>query len=101
LNVPEKWKPADTPVLVVADDGGPTMWPAMSRHTIRLTVYAAGRTQARTIASLAACLLGDGRPNGVNHVSSDMGSILDARDPNTGAVLASVLITATSRTVEV
>ena len=101
LSVPDKWTPADGALLIVADDGGPTMWPMKSQHTIRLTAYAAGRTQARAIVALAAGLLGDGRPAGVASINSDMSSILDARDRNTGAVLASVLMTAHSRTVEV
>jgi len=101
LNVPEKWTTADGAILVIADDGGPVMWPTMSRHTVRLTAYAAGRTQARSIVALAGGLLGNGRPAGVHSVDTDMGGIIDARDTNTGAVLASALITVTSRTIEV
>lgn len=100
LSVPDRWKPADGTLLIVADDGGPTMWPVKSSHTVRLTGWASGRTEARRVAALAAGLLGDGRPSGVVSVGSDMGSILDARDDNTGAVLASVLIVAHARTVE-
>jgi len=100
LSVPDKWKPADGALLIVADDGGPTLWPIKSQHTIRLTAYAAGRTEARAIVSLAAGLLGDGRPSGVASINSEMGSVLDARDSNTGAMLASVLLTAHARTVE-
>lgn len=101
LNVPEKWKPADGALLVVADDGGTTVWPIASEHTIRLTAYAAGRTQARALVARACGLLGDGRPAGVQSINSTMGNVLDARDPNTGAMLASVLLTAYSRTVTV
>jgi len=100
LSVPDKWTPADGPLLIVADDGGPAVWPIKSRHTIRLTAWADGRSAARGIAALAAGLLGDGRPTGVANIERDMGTILDARDPNTGAILASVLITAHARTVE-
>ena len=101
LNVPEKWQPSSGAILVVADDGGPTWWPIKSQHTIRLTAYAAGRSEARSVAALAAGLLGEGRPPGVASIDSDMGTILDARDRNTGAMLASILITAHARTVEV
>ena len=100
LSVPDKWTPTDGALLIVADDGGPALWPIKSRHTIRLTAWADGRTLARGIAAYAAGLLGDGRPTGVAHVERDMGTILDARDRNTGAILASVLITAHARTVE-
>jgi hypothetical protein len=77
------------------------MWPAMSRHTLRLTAYAAGRTQARAIVAKACGLLGFGRPPGLIHINSDMSGILDSRDSNTGAMIASALITATSRLTEV
>ncbi|MDD7812622.1 hypothetical protein PP713_08645 [Mycobacterium sp. CSUR Q5927] len=103
LNVPENWKPADGAVLVVADDGGPTLLPIKSQHTIRLTAHAAGRTQARAIVALAAGKLAESRPRppGVAHIDPEMGTILDARDKATGAMLASVLMVAQARTVEV
>lgn len=101
LNVPEKWTTNDSPVLVVADDGGPVQWPIKSQHTIRLTAYGSGRSEVRAIASYAAGLLGYGRPTGVAHIDSGMSGILDTRDPATGAFLASVLITAQAKTIEV
>lgn len=101
LNVPDKWIPADGPILVVADDGGQVMWPIMSQHTIRLTSYAAGRTEARAIVARAAGLLGQGRPAGVVSIDTEMGGVLDARDKDTGAFLASVLLTAQARTVTI
>ena len=101
LNVPEKWTISSNPVLVIADDGGPVKWPIKSQHTIRLTAYGSGRTQVRAIVSIAAGLLGEGRPSGVASINSDMGGILDARDSATGAFLASVLVTAQASTVEV
>lgn len=101
LNVPDRWTTADDPVLVVADDGGPVQWPIRSEHTVRLTAYGSGRTQVRAIAAQAAGLLGYGRPTGIAYVDSDMGGILDARDPETGAFLASVLITVQAKTVQI
>lgn len=102
-NVPDKWSPAAGPVLVVADDGGPTLLPIKSEHTLRLTAYAPGRTQARAVVALAAGKLVESnpRPSGVAHIDPEMSGILDARDKETGAMLASVLITAHARTVEV
>ena len=99
LSVPDTWTPADGALLIVADDGGPTLWPIKSQHTIRLTAWADGRTLARGIVSYAAGLLGDGRPTGVANIARDMSTVLDARDSNTGAILASVLITAHARTI--
>lgn len=103
LEVPTSWKPSAGPLLIVADDGGPVLWPIKSRHTVRLTAYAAGRTEARAIVTLAAGKLAesDPRPSGVAHVGSGMGGVLDGRDKATGAMLASVLVTMHARTVEV
>ena len=101
LSVPEGWKPATGPsLLLVADDGGPVLWPIKSQHTIRLTAYAKGRTEARRIVTLAAAKLVESnpRPAGVLNVSGDMSAVLDARDKATGAVLASVLVTVHART---
>lgn len=100
-NVPETWTTENGPLLIVADDGGSAIWPVKSRHTIRLTAWAIGRTQARAIVALAAGKLGDGRPDGVANVERDMGGILDARDPATGAMLASALVYMHARTVDV
>lgn len=103
LNVPAKWTPAAGAVLVVADDGGDTLLPIKSDHTIRLTAWAAGRTQARAVVALAAGKLAESkpRPPGVAYVDPEMGTILDARDEKTGAMLASILIDVVARTVEV
>ena len=98
-DVPETWTADDGPLLIVADDGGGAQMPIKSRHTIRLTSWADGRTAARGIVSKAAGLLLYGRPAGVAHVNADMGGVLDARDKATGADLASILITAHARTV--
>lgn len=101
MSVPPKWSPAGGSLLIVADDGGTTMWPVKGRNVIRLTGWADGRTEARRVATLSAGLLGSGRPPGVRSVDSDMGAVLDARDKNTGAWLASVIVTMTSKTIEV
>jgi hypothetical protein len=101
LNVPDRWTTASDPVLVVADDGGPVQWPIRSEHIVRLTAYGSGRTEVRAIAAKAAGLLGYGRPAGIAYIDSQMGSILDARDSETGAYLASVLVTVQAKTVEV
>jgi hypothetical protein len=101
-NVPANWTPAAGPLLIIADDGGPARWPIKSKHTLRLTARASGRTVARRIVTLAAGKLVESRPRpaGVAHVDSDMGAVLDGRDKDTGAMLASVLITAHARMVE-
>lgn len=103
LALPAGWIPRNGAQLIVADDGGPVLWPIKSRHTIRLTAYAAGRTEAMGIVTLAAGKLAGSRPRpaGVAHVSSDIGAVIVGRDKETGAWLASVLMTVNARTVEV
>ncbi len=101
LSVPPKWQPADGTLLILSDDGGPTQWPVKSRHTIRLTGWASGRSEARRVVALAAGLLGGGRPPGVANVERDMGGVLDARDKTTGAWLASVIVIVHARMVQV
>ncbi|MFN6543915.1 hypothetical protein [Mycolicibacterium nivoides] len=102
-SMPANWKPTDGPLLIVADDSGPVRWPIKSQHTVRLTAYAAGRTEARRIVSLAAGKLAESkpRPAGIANISGDMSGVLDAKDKETGAMLASVLLTAHAKTVEV
>ncbi|SLJ19010.1 Uncharacterised protein [Mycobacteroides abscessus subsp. massiliense] len=102
LAVPANWNPRAGALLIVADDGGPVRLPVKSRNTIRLTAYAAGRTEARRIAATAAGKLAESnpRPEGIAHVSSDIGAVLDARDKETGAYLGSAVVPVTARTVE-
>jgi len=100
-NIDTHWKPTDPPVLIVADDGGPATWPIASEHTIRLTAYAGGRDEARRIVALAAGSLAASRPRpaGVAAIESDMSTILDTRDKDTGALLASILMTVHAKMV--
>lgn len=100
-DVPDLWKPADGPVVLVADDGGPLSWPIMSRIVVRITVFANGKDSARLLAGRCAGHLHDNTPSGLANISRSGTSILEARDPQTGADMASFLITATVRTVEV
>lgn len=101
--LPDGWTPKAGAVLLVADDGGPVKLPVKSRHSIRLTAYAAGLTEARHVVTLAAGKLAESRPrpDGVANIDSDVGGVLDGRDKETGAMWASVLVTAVARTVEV
>lgn len=99
-DVPDKWTPTDGPLVLVADDGGPLDWPIMSRNTVRITVFAEGKDPARTIALRCAGHLHDNVPAGIAHISRSGTSILEARDPQTGADMASFLVTAAVRTVE-
>jgi len=98
LNLPPKWAPeTHPPAVVVFDDSGPTRWPIATHPQIRVTVWAHGRTRARTIAGLCLGWLLAGRVPGVK--ISPGTSIIDARDPDNGGDMASFTVRTTVRTV--
>lgn len=99
LVLPENWSPTRPPHAVVFDDGGPSEWPILTEPRIRVTVWAAGRTDARELAALCVGLLMSLDVPDVAHVR-DPSSILDARDDN-GGVMASFTVAVKSRTVSV
>jgi hypothetical protein len=100
-DVPDKWTPADGPVVLVADDGGPLNWPVMSKNTVRVTVFAEGKDNARAIALRCLGHLHDTRIAGIASTSRSGTTVLEARDPKTGADMASFTVPTTVRTVEV
>jgi hypothetical protein len=98
LHVDDDYVPDDTaPTLLVADDGGPQMLPGAwllrrspRRPVIRLTAFAAGRTEARRVVDAAAdWLLANHRTAGVTRIE-DASEPLTTRDRATGAYLASI-----------
>lgn len=94
LEVDDDFRPtAGAPVLLVADDGGPAMLPGAwlagkspRRTVLRLTAFAAGRTESRTTVVDAAQWVFTNRP-GIARVE-DMPGPLITRDPKTRAYLA-------------
>jgi hypothetical protein len=86
-----------TPLLVVSDDSGPTMWPVWSEPLIRGTVYAKGLQTAKLLRRRAIGALFDG-PVGDLYIDRNRIGYVDARDPNSGADMASFTVTATVRT---
>lgn len=100
LDLPDGWTVKAGTVIVLADDGGPFVYPVKSQHTIRVTVWGAGRTEARRLAAVAAGLLHDAHLPGIT-LSRNGSAVLEAVDPTTGARLASTLLTAHVKTQEV
>lgn len=100
-DVPNTFQPGDTPIVLVADDGGALSWPVSSQNTVRVTVFGQGITSVRLLARQCAGQLHDNRPNGVAHIARAGGALLEARDPKTGADMASFLITVIVRTESV
>lgn len=104
LEVDDDFRPAvGSPALLVADDGGPAVLPgawlvgASPRRTVlRLTAFAAGRTEARATAVTAAAWVRANRP-GIARVE-DISVPLITRDRKTGAYLASITMPVIVRT---
>lgn len=99
-DLPDGWSLGDRPVIIIADDGGPVVWPIKSRHTIRVTGWGEDRVAIRRMVAVAVGNLHGARLPGLV-VSKQSGAIIEARDPDTGARLASALMTINARTVEV
>ena len=97
LEVPDDYTPiAGQPVLLVADDGGTAVtggaWMAgrgLHRITVRLTAFARGRTEAREVILAAIDHIQANRPAGISRIEN-VPAVLDTRDPETGAYLASI-----------
>jgi hypothetical protein len=97
LEVPDDYTPVDgEPLLLVADDGGNQVstgpWMAgkgLLRITIRMTAFARGRTEARATLDAAMDHLLADRPAEVTRIEN-VPAVLDTRDRETGAYLASI-----------
>lgn len=94
--------PGTKPAIVVDDDGGPVTWPIWSRPIIRVTVYANGKQTARTLRRKAIGGLMSNPPAGIYLPTQSPAApgigYTEARDPTTGADLASFTVTATVKT---
>lgn len=95
LRLPEDWKPGDNPVLLIADDTGPDMWPVATSPTIRLTSWTNGRDR-KYVNRTMGLLLGSSIP-GVAAVLPGT-SILDGRDSKNQGHLASFTVRTRMRT---
>lgn len=97
LHVADDYTPVDgSPTLLVADDGGVAVnggaWLAgrdLLRISIRLTVFAAGRSEARAVIDDVVDHLLANRPAGIARIEN-VPAVLDTRDRATGASLASI-----------
>lgn len=102
--VPDGWTPQAPPVIVLSDDGGVviTDWSGQivrSHHVIRVTARGRVRTAVNDLACLAAGHLSTARVPGLK--IHGVGTVLESRDKDTGALLASVLVNAQARSVEI
>lgn len=98
-NVPATWNPLPISQggtkahILVALDGTPEAeYPIYAAASIRVTAFASGSTEAKTLAGLCEALLlfhsGGGGISGIEHLSG----ILPAKDNITGAQMASIAV---------
>lgn len=97
-DVPDTYKPSSGPLVLVADDGGPLEWPILSKNTIRVTVMGNGMDLVRGIAGRCLGHIFDDIPDGLSHIRRNGTTLLEGRDPRTGADFVSFTVTATVRT---
>ncbi|QPX61714.1 tail terminator [Gordonia phage Bunker] len=101
-NVPDKWTPADRPVIVVADDGGTSLFPVATRRTVRITAYANGEPLAHELVSRAWGELLSRPVPGLAHVRDGIIPFDAGRDrKHRDAWLASCTVLAAVRTTTV
>lgn len=98
-NIPATWNPLPISEggtkahILVALDGTPSaVYPIVSAASVRITAFASGSTEAKTLATLCQGLLlahsGGGGISGIGYLSG----LLPAEDPNTKAQLASIAV---------
>src|SRR5690348_7580970 len=97
--IPAHWSVLNGgPLVVVSDDGGPVTWPVYAKPIIRVSCYANGKQTARHIRDVSMGALLNTPIPGVGNLHSTGIGYTDARDPDTGADVASFTVTSTVMT---
>lgn len=96
--LPKNWQPHNAPAVVVFDDGGDAQWPVSTSPTIRVTVWADGRTRAREIAGWCMGWLLCLPVPGVANISSPT-ALIDAQDEHNSGRMAGFTVRAKARTI--
>lgn len=98
LALPAGYTAADSgPALAVFDDGGPSEWPISDKATLRVTVWSNSLTTSRAIASYALGVSLTHKAEGLSQILPGT-RVLDARDTNNGAIMASYTVRTRVRT---
>lgn len=96
---PENWSLADQqPLVLVADDGGPMLWPIKSVHTIRISVGGDDIPTVRRIAHRCIGHILANLPEGLEKILPDGTALTETQHTATGADVASGTVTAVIRT---
>lgn len=90
--IPDNWKLGDGPHVQIDTDGGPA-GPVAAWHTIRITAWATGRTEAVRLANLTRALLMTHRGGQGMHRPRGGTAVTTARESRTSAYLAGCTIT--------
>lgn len=100
---PQGWSPADGhPLILIADDGGPMLWPVKSEHTIRITVGADDIQVARRIARKCIGHILANLPEGLAHIRrEDVNALIETQHTATGADIASGTVDVVIRTEDI
>lgn len=100
-DVPDTYKPTSGALVLVADDGGPMQWPIKSDNIVRVTAMGNGMDLVRGIAGRCMGHLFEHIPTGLAHIKRNGTTLLEGRDPKTGADFCSFTVTAAVRTATV
>jgi hypothetical protein len=98
LALDENWTTSSPPFIGVFDDGGLPVWPVSVRPRIRVTVWADGQDNARTIAGMCLGVLLSHSIPGIATVTDPTG-LTDARDPHNHGIMCFFSVTAQARTL--
>lgn len=98
LALPSEYTAAEHgPVMVVFDDGGPEEWPVSDKLTLRVVVWTDSLPLSREMASYALGQTLSRKAEGIAQILPGT-RVLDARDSNNGAIMASYTVRARVRT---
>lgn len=102
VGVPERWKPGSPSHVQVVSDGVPTRDGTVAAHAIvRLVARAATTTEAKRLAGVALGLLAAHPGGGGIARTRALTGPLPAREPETGAELASTTARVTLRSTPI
>lgn len=100
-DVPDTYKPSSGALVLVADDGGHMEWPIKSDNIVRVTAMGNGMDLVRGVAGRCMGHIFADIPAGLSHIRRNGATLLEGRDPKTGADFCSFTVTAVVRTTTV
>lgn len=86
------------PLVLVADDGGPVLWPIKSDHTIRISVGSDDVPVSKRLARKCLGHILDSLPEGLEKIRPDGTALTVTQHSATGADVASGTVSAVIRT---